>query len=129
MEDLVDIPEEIKQFLLRNIDSVAQWEGLLVLLADSGREWTAAAVARKLYIGEPEAAQLLGQLAGRDIVAIKSEPETFYRYRPGSPELSELIGRAADFYRLHLIPMTRFIHSKPRNRVQEFADAFKLRKE
>ncbi len=53
------IPEDVKQFILQYIDSIAHWEGLLLLRANSHAEWDAPAIARSLYIGDPEAAKSL----------------------------------------------------------------------
>jgi hypothetical protein len=39
------------------------------------------------------------------------------------------VNQVAACYAKYLIPVTNLIHTKPRTRVQEFADAFKLRKE
>jgi hypothetical protein len=128
--DPQSIPEDIRLFLLSHIDSISQWEGLLLLRADADREWSAADAAAKLYIPEHETAHLLSQLADRNILApIKAHASPLFRYQPHSPEIAQAIDRAADFYREHLIPMTRFIHSKPKARLQQFADAFKLRKD
>ena len=37
--------------------------------------------------------------------------------------------RVAELYARYLIPVTQLIHAKPLTRVQEFADAFKLKKD
>jgi hypothetical protein len=52
-----------------------------------------------------------------------------YRYHPASSALAEMVDHVATLYAKYLIPVTHLIHTKPRTRVQEFADAFKLRKE
>jgi hypothetical protein len=128
--DSAAIPEDIRLFLLAHIDSISQWEGLLLLRADPHAEWSAADAAAKLYVEERDAAQLLSQLADRNILAsIKVQSGLRYRYQPHSPEIAQAIDHAAEFYRAHLIPMTRFIHSKSKARLQQFADAFKLRKD
>lgn len=119
------IPEDARQFLLRNIDSVAQWEGLLLLRGHPDMGWDATAVARHLYISETETAALLNGLAGRHILAVEGDA---YRYRPSEPETDALIGLCAELYRQYLIPVTKIIHSKPK-RVQAFADAFRIRKD
>lgn len=124
------VPEDIRLFLLGHIDSISQWEGLLLLRADPQREWSAAEAAAKLYIDERQTAHLLSQLADRNVLAsIKVQSGLLYRYQPHAHELAEAIDHAAAFYREHLIPMTRFIHAKPKARMQQFADAFKLRKD
>jgi hypothetical protein len=128
--DSTAIPEEIRLFLLAHIDSISQWEGLLLLRADPGREWSPAEAAQKLYISARETEQLFNQLADRNILAtIRVQSALLYRYQPHTPELARAIDDAAEFYRVHLILMTRFIHAKPKARLQQFADAFKLRKD
>lgn len=120
------IPNDARQFLLRHIDSVAQWEGLLFLRGHPGTAWDAAAVARHLYISEPETAALLHHLVERHMVV--AEPGGLYRYGPDTPETDAMIGQCADLYRQYLIPVTKILHSKPK-RVQAFADAFRIRKD
>ncbi|MGZ3306538.1 MAG: hypothetical protein ACXU8U_11820 [Asticcacaulis sp.] len=122
------IPDDVRQFLLKSIDSIAQWEGLLWLRANAGQAWDAGAVARHLYIADAEAAFLMDRLVMRGMVTMES-PGRLYRYRPAAAELDALIGRAADLYRRYLIPVTQIIHSKPPSRVQEFANAFRIRKD
>jgi hypothetical protein len=51
-----------------------------------------------------------------------------YRYHPASGELADIVDRVAALYAQYLIPVTNLIHAKPHSRVQEFADAFRLRK-
>jgi hypothetical protein len=120
------IPNDARQFLLRNIDSVAQWEGLLWLRGHADTAWDADAVARHLYISEDETAALLNSLADRHILMV--EDGKLYRYGPDKPETDALIGLCAELYRQYLIPVTKIIHSKPK-RVQAFADAFRIRKD
>jgi hypothetical protein len=124
------IPKNVRLFLQKNVDSVAQWEGLLLLHAHPDKEWTTEEAARHLYITEQEAVGLLNPLAARGLIEI-SESSQFplYRYCPKSPDLSEMINRAADLYRQYLIPVTHIIHSTSRNKVQQFADAFRIIKE
>jgi hypothetical protein len=123
------IPEDARQFLLKTIDTIAQWEGLLLLRAHSGEAWDAVAIAGHLYISEAETVFLLARLAERHIVAVTDTPEGIrYTYNP-TAELAAAVDRVAGLYKDYLIPITRIIHSKPRNRVQEFANAFRIRKD
>lgn len=125
------IPEDIRQFLLKNIDSIAQWEGLLLLRGHSGAACDTGVIARNLYIPDHDVAPLLAPLAARRIVEVSDiEGRPHYRYAPETTELDEAVGRVADFYKQYLIPITNFIHAKPApSRVQEFANAFRIRKD
>ena len=120
------IPDDVQQFLLKNIDSVAQWEAVLFLRTHSGAAMSAAAVAGHLYISEADVAPLLAVLARRNILTVTDGQ---YSYVPKTEALDAMVGRAADLYRQYLIPVTNIIHSKPRSRVQEFANAFRIRKD
>lgn len=124
------IPENVERFFLKDVDSIAQWEGLLLLYAYPDTEWSIQAVARRLYVDEREIARLLAQLAERHmLVSIERQSDVLYRYRPASPELAQTIAQAADIYRQYLIPVTHLIHSKSASRIQEFADAFRIRRD
>lgn len=120
------IPDDIRQFFLQHIDSIAQWEGLLLLRADPETGWNAEAIARRLYINQAEADEILSQLYAKGFLAATPP---LYRYQADLPEKEQLIMRAAELYTQHLVPITHLIHSKAKMKVQQFADAFKIRKD
>lgn len=124
------IPEEIKIFILQHIDSISEWEGLLLLRNHPHIEWNAEKVSERLYISLPESGLLLAKLAMREFLSVtKEEPVLHYRYRPTQGILEQTLAEAADLYSRHLVPITNLIHSKPKSRVQKFADAFRIRKD
>jgi DNA-binding IclR family transcriptional regulator len=114
---------DIKEFILAHIDSIAQLEALLLLRANPEKLWDAAAAARRLYISESEAQEILARLRAEGLVSGHS---IAYRYAPGTEKA--LVDRLAEAYARHLIPITHIIHQRP-SRIREFADAFKLKKE
>jgi len=134
MNDGGVIPVDAQQFLLRQIDSIAQLEGLLWLRAHAGQAWDAATLARHLYIADDEARAVLDQLVARGLVAAEEGAgPRHYLYRPETHELDAMVGRIDDLYRRYLIPVTNLIHAKPqdrsKSRIAAFADAFRLRKD
>jgi hypothetical protein len=122
------IPAEVQAFLLQHLDSIVQLEALLLLRADPTCGWTAETIAKRLYTTTQEAAVALERLAADSLVTTPEGMPGSYRYHPASGELADMVDRVAELYAKYLIPVTNLIHSKPRSRVQEFADAFKLRK-
>ena len=40
-----------------------------------------------------------------------------------------MVGQVADLYSRYLVPVTNLIHTKKTSRIQEFADAFRIRKD
>jgi len=119
------IPEDLHDFILRHIDSIAQLEALLLLRRNPTDAWTAEVGAKRLYIGEAEAKNALDQLCESGLLSCADDR---YRFDPQSDEQRQMVERLADSYSQHLIPVTNLIHGKPR-RLREFSDAFKIRKE
>jgi hypothetical protein len=119
------IPAAIREFILRVIDSVAHLEALLLLRAHCETPWDAASTAKRLYITEPQAAEVLHHLSQENLLSVD---DGRYHYHVQPPEVIALIDRLASAYSKQLIPITNLIHAKPR-RIREFADAFKFRKD
>jgi hypothetical protein len=122
------IPEDVREFILQNIDSIAQMEALILVRADPQAEWDAASISRALYVDEEKAAELLSHMAERGLFLL-SGTKGHYKCNTLSPEMEILVGRVVDSYREYLLPMTHLIHSNFQTRIQKFADAFILKKE
>lgn len=122
------IPDDVRQFILDNIDSVAQLEGLLLLRGETETKWSVEAVAQRLFISQGETIDILEQLRIQGFLSVEEGEPPKYHYQPGSPELRQAVDRVAEIYSKYLVPVTNLIHSKPQTKVQQFADAFKLRK-
>jgi len=58
-----------------------------------------------------------------------AEGEAGLRYAPATPELARLLDELAALYAKDLIAVTNIIHSKTGRKAQQFADAFKWRKD
>jgi hypothetical protein len=119
------VPEDVREFILRYVNSIAQLEALLLLWRDPNVTWDLASMAKRLYISERETAEVLAQLSTDGLLSVN---ESTYRFNSPSPEQQQLVARLAEVYSKQLIPVTNVIHAKPR-RIREFADAFKLRKD
>ena len=119
------IPADVRDFILRHIDSVAQLEALLLLRAAPHDTWDVVRTARRLYADEQEIADALTRLCESGLLGVS---EGVYRYDGAAGELRSNIDRLAEVYSRHLIAVTNMIHAKLR-RIREFADAFKLRKD
>jgi hypothetical protein len=118
------IPDDVREFIQKYIDSIAQLEALLLLRRELSVPWTAATVAKRLYVTHDDASDVLRKLLAHGF--LKFNRKTYQYQCPA--ELDTLVVHVADVYARQLIPMTHLIHNKP-GRIREFADAFKLRKE
>jgi hypothetical protein len=118
------IPDDVREFVQKHIDSIAQLEALLLLRREKSAPWDQTTVAKRLYIADHDAAEVLRELLARGF--LKFDGRTFH-YQC-STEVDTSVGRVADVYARQLIPMTHLIHNKS-SRIREFANAFKLRKD
>jgi hypothetical protein len=119
---------EIRRFILTSIPSVPYLEALLLLHSESGTLWTSSALAKRLYISDKQSHQLLEQLCDAHIAKAKDDAQHF-SYSPASDDLRGLIGQLSILYSKDLLEITHLIHSKTDRKAQQFADAFKLRKD
>jgi len=124
------IPEEIRRFVLTSIPSVPHLEALLLLRADDRAPWQPDRLASRLYVSDKVAAGLLEDLhrAGMTFEITTEGAPSAYRYQPGE-HLRATIDILADLYARQLVDITHLIHSKLERKAQQFADAFKWRKD
>jgi hypothetical protein len=124
-----DFPVDVRHFIDQNIESLAQLEALLLLRNDPQRSWDAAAMAKALYVPVEMAEALLAEFGRRQLVKVMPQSDVHYTYNIVDAKLDELIGRVAAEYQERRVGVISLIYSKPLNKVQTFADAFRLRKE
>lgn len=121
-----DLPPDVRRFILTSVPSVPFLEALLLLRSAPQDPWRAARLAARLYIPERQGGELLRQLAEAGLV---TEPEPGSYTYAARPELSTLIDEVAHAYAANLVAVTDLIHSRVDKRAQQFADAFRLRKD
>jgi hypothetical protein len=117
------VPDDLRAFILRHIDSIAELEALLLMRRER-RAWSGADVAARLYIPASAAALVLDRLCAAALVARNGSE---FGYAPASEELGQMVDRLADTYARSLIPVTAIVHGK--TRVQQFADAFRFKRD
>jgi hypothetical protein len=118
------LPEEVRDFVIRSIDSIAQLEALLFLRTRPNERWDPALVAKRLYAPVGEMTAALAGLCKHGFLVRQGE---LYHYAPRSDYHAQ-IDSLAEAYARHLIPITNLIHAKPRN-IRAFSNAFKFRKD
>jgi hypothetical protein len=121
------IPDDVRRFVLTRIPSVPFLEALLILRAESNSSWDDAALAQRLYIPQARAQELLTQLAEAGFARRDAESQA-WRWTP-EPELAGVVDTLAQVYAENLIGITELIHSRQDRRAQQFADAFRWRKD
>jgi len=126
------MPSDIRRFILA-MPSIPYLEAILMLRDKPERAWDANAIAKYLYVTEDTARRVIMHLCSIGICAPVAACSDRYIYQPESACLDELIGRVTAFYSRNLVQVTNIIHansdSGQSQKIQQFADAFKLRKE
>lgn len=121
------IPENLYRFILVSIPSVPYLEALLVFRGAGGAPLTLRELAARLYIAEKPAFDLLLQLREAGIIE-PCDGSDAHRY-VASAELAATVDLLATFYARDLIGVTQLIHSRTGRKAQQFADAFKWKKD
>lgn len=125
-----ELSEDIRRFILTSVPSVPYLEALLLLRTDPGIRWEVPRAAARLYVAEREAAEVLTALAAAGIAQSEEQGETvLFRYAPATAELRDRLDALAQAYSANLVGVTHLIHSRIDKRAQQFADAFRLRKD
>lgn len=125
-----ELPQDVLQFIAREIDTVPHLEALLLLFENSAEHWTVERTAARLYVPRDRARDILADLERRRLVRLlPGAPEAAYSYDPGRDETGQMVNKVAATYRRHLSAVAAFIHSKASRSVREFARAFELKKD
>ena len=122
------IPEDLRRFVLTSVPSVPFVEAMLIYRDARGAAISNELIARRLYLADRAAAEVVQQLSAAGVVEAAGADPVSFRFRPGSEELGAMLEMLAAYYRSHLVDVTDLIHSRTARRAQQFADAFKLRK-
>jgi hypothetical protein len=120
-----EVPEHVRRLILEAIDNVAELEALL-LLRGAGRCLTSDAVCTRLYVRPAVAAQALAALTRRGFLVEAAEG---FIYQPASAALADDVTALANAYSSNLIAVTQLIHAKPSPSMQDFARAFRIRRD
>jgi len=121
-----DFPADVRRFIERHIETLAQLELLLLIHSENSRLWTLSEISQALSFPPTMSAELLQSLSAHGFV---TEVETCYQYRSIDPESDQLICKLGETYRVRRVAVTNEIYAKPLNRLKSFSDAFRFRKE
>lgn len=118
---------DLLYFIQSSIRSVWSLELLLHLRRQAGRTWRPDELVRDLRASDFVVSEALSALQTAGL-AIPVGDGT-YRYMPASADLDRLVGLLERQYREKPQSVTRAIFSAPNDRLQTFADAFRLKRD
>jgi hypothetical protein len=123
------IPDELRRFILTSVPSVPFVEAMLLFMARPGEPIELLEIAKGLYVADTAASDVVEALRAAHIVEAVPPSITAHRYAPATEELARVLSHLAAMYAHDLIGVTDLIHSRTGRKAQQFADAFKLRKD
>lgn len=125
-----ELAPDLRRFILTSVPSVPYLEAVLLLRAQPTTSWTPGSMARRLYLPEAEVAGLLEAAASAELAERRDATEgPQYMFKPASPELAQVIDQLATHYAVDIVTVTDLIHSRVDKRAQQFASAFRWRKD
>ena len=89
--------------------------------------WSAEQLVRELRASDGIVSEGLEALQAAGLVT--PEGDGTFRYAPAAPHLDRLVQQLAQAYRERPTAVTNAIFASPSDRLQTFADAFRLRKD
>lgn len=118
------VPDDIRDFILKHIDSVAQIEALLLIWSSPEERWGLRQIAARIYTSDTEAAKALGGLCAEGLLVCVDGIFSLNK----SAENVEMIRKLQEVYARYLIPVTDVIHSRSSS-APSTAGAFRLPKD
>jgi DNA-binding MarR family transcriptional regulator len=129
MDEKHALKAEVDRLILEKIDSVPHLEALLLLWNTRPKRWTPEDIARRLYIRDEVATQILQDLVRHELIALLTTSPAEYGCEIISDARARVLDALDETYRQDLIRISTAIHSKAPKSVQEFARAFRFTKE
>jgi len=125
-----ELPVETLHFLAAHIRSIEQLETLLLLHGAPDRLWTAEEVYRIVRSTMRSVTETLEQLSRQGLVQRTGEGVTAtYQFKPGSDQLKSDVKTLSRLYAERRVKIIEAIYSEGRSELDEFARAFRLRKD
>lgn len=118
---------EVLQFVKQTFRSVWPFELLLLLSRHPQQAWQCHAIVHELRASMSVVAGGLQTLQEAGLISIDNQ--NMYRFGATSAELEELAHLLVELYNRKPHAVMRAIFSAPADRIQIFADAFRLRKD
>lgn len=121
------IPEEVLRFIRSTIKSVWTLDVLLMLRRGRARTWQIDELVRELRGNRTLVHDVLSVLAKAGLV--ETGEDGTCRYRPATEEADALVAELERIYVERPLALIKEIVSAPNEKIQSFADAFKLKKD
>lgn len=121
------ISSRLRQFIGNHIKSVEQLEILCLLAGEPSRSWSVAETYRNILSTERSVQEGLQHFVAHELFV--GDNNGSFRFSPKSLDLNTTALDLIKTYRERRVAVIEMIYKKPAESAQQFADAFRLRKE
>jgi hypothetical protein len=125
-----DISTEVRNFIVNHVDSITKLEVLLLLARSPEKQWTAKLVTRELRSNQSAIERHLEALSR--IGLLQSEgggSEKLYHFDAVQPELANVVKELSESFGTYRSRIIELIYNRPIEILEDFANAFRLRKD
>ncbi|HEX7858693.1 MAG TPA: hypothetical protein VF773_00035 [Verrucomicrobiae bacterium] len=119
----------MEKFIAGEINSLEQLEILLLLSGNPHRTWSVNGVYEVIKSSPQSVKDRLNEMTERGVLRKEVEGEARYQFAPTNDALWKITSELRDAYKERSVKVVQAIYSKPPDAVQEFARAFRLRKD
>jgi hypothetical protein len=121
--------EELEKFIAAEINSLEQLEILLLLSGNPHKWWSAKSVYEVVKSSIQSVQDRLEEMVARGILRKETDTEVRFQFGPRDEAVWRITTELRDAYKERSVKVVQAIYSKPPDPVQEFARAFRLRKD
>jgi len=122
-----ELSGELQPFIAEHIESLEKLEVLLLLHGNPATVWSAQDVYQAIQSSQLSVARRLRELIAQGFLAEVSKDQ--FQFRPKNKELSAMVDLLKTEYQVRRIRVIEAIFSKSTEKMRQFADAFKIRKD
>ena len=121
--------EQLEKFIAREIGSLEQLEILLFVSGNPHKWWTVQDIYNVVKSSPASVTDRLNEMVDRGFVRKETDSETRYQFAPTDENVWNITSELRTAYKEKSVKVVQAIYSKPPDAVQEFAKAFRLRKD
>jgi hypothetical protein len=121
--------EDLEKFIAAEINSLEQLEILLLLSGNPHKWWTASGVYEVVKSSMQSVQDRLDEMVAREFLRKEIDSEVRYQFAPTNGDVWRIISELREAYKERSVKVVQAIYSKPPDAVQEFARAFRLRRD
>jgi hypothetical protein len=122
------LPDSVERLVATRIESLEMMQVLFVLSDEPHRAWTAREVAESITVDEVSASRQLIRLRQRGLLAVELSEDASYRFAADG-ELAVAVAELRECARSRPLELAARIAARPQQRLQHFADAFRVRRD